>query len=391
MNKKSLILLAGVACILVSIAMMLRHHSARKAAPGPTSQSGSASTGTAKALLFEQASTRAGDVARVTIRKGDQQVDIARSPDGTHWVVASRDGYPAVDDNIRKIVRGVLDAEIIEKKTSDPELFSRLDVQDVSSADAKSSQLTLADASGTAIADLIVGKRQETANWDFNKTGTFVRPAGQNQSYLVRGTFDLPAQQVDWMKRIVTDFAPEVFHTVTIQSPNQPPLTIRKTERSTPGVLIENMPAGREVAQPGQDAQVLSAIANISLDDVRKAEGFDLAGPIVATFTTFDGVVLTARTVKRDNDFWIALIAAYDAKAVVPRTDKDPPVPADNAAQVEQQAKDLQQRLAPWVFKVPEDKGTELTMTMDGLLKPLGEPANLPMPGQSGSSLVPPQ
>src|SRR5580698_3532117 len=62
------------------------------------------------------------------LAKHDTKFVIARRGDG--WVVPDKSDYPARADMVRKALVGVAELEPIEAKTRNPELLSRLDLQD---------------------------------------------------------------------------------------------------------------------------------------------------------------------------------------------------------------------------------------------------------------------
>lgn len=312
------------------------------------------------------ADANAGDVARVKIQQGEKQVEIAR--EGTTWVVASRDGYPALDDRVRELVRRVLDAEALEEKTSNPELYARLGVEDATQSGAKGTLVTLAKADGSKLASLIVGTRQEAANWDSEKAATFVRPADGAKSYLVRSTFNAGLEPVDWMKREVLAFGSDRFWKVTITHPSGESVSIdRATPTAEPSVV--NKPADRELISADKPRQVLEALASVSLDDVRKTDGLDFGQGTTAVYTTFQGMSFTVRTVAADGKTWVNITVSYDKNNAAPLVEGAAAATEETVAAITKEAADLQARLAPWAFQLPDWKVSNLRPLMADMLK----------------------
>jgi hypothetical protein len=389
------------------------------------------------AKLFD--ASRAGEVARLTIEGRGKRVEIVRAtgepaaPSGSPrsarstWTVASKAGYPAQDDRVRELARRVLDLAVVAPKTADPAMYERLDVQDLppeasagepspSHAPTGPILVTLADGSGKAIASVILGKRQDAANFDPAKATTFVRPAGQARSYLIAGSVTASSDPLEWVARSVLDFAPDRFREVIVTHPGASDgadaaqgatsVTIRRKDAASAEYELVGMPPGRELADPSAHQRVLHAMANLTFDDVTNAseivprqaqegmgqDGKGQAGEpqsdawqdaVVATFTTFDGVTLTVRSISREgganatpgatgsNVYWLTVGAAYDPALAIPT----PPTEPDDAekarqAQIRAEIDALQARLAGWAFQAPEWKARQVRTTLGELLKP---------------------
>ena len=94
-------------------------------------------------------------VTSLEIRSRTEEVVLNSA--GDQWTVGSQHDYPSDFQRIKNLILEVADAEIIEPKTSDPERYSRIGVQDLSIDDSAATQLTLKDGEGLTIADLLVG------------------------------------------------------------------------------------------------------------------------------------------------------------------------------------------------------------------------------------------
>lgn len=388
MKTKVLVLLAGGALVLGGLAWML----AEKAAPRP-----GVAESAAGMKLFPEGAARIGETGRVVISKGAEKVELVRDPATNVWGLSGSDGYPAVEDNVRKLVRGVLEAEVIEKKTAVADLYEKIGVDDPAGEKSKGHLVSVYDAQGKALAEVIVGSRFEAANYDQDKAGTFVRPQGQAQSYLVRGTFNLATKPTDWLKRDVLALDATRFWKATLQQPSAADgaggevIHVERASRSEEKFTLAELPAGRELADATIHQRLLHTLANWTLDDVKKAEGFDMGGAVVGTFTTFDGVVYTTRCVKKDGKYWATVGVAYDPAAAAPRGAGDAPLPEDHDAAVRKDVDAVNAKVSGWVYQIAEHKGKELCATLESLLKPLAAPDGQPTaPAGPGSGVMMP-
>jgi len=331
------------------------------------------------------ASANATDISRMTISQGEKKVEIVR--EGTTWLLASRDNYPAIDDRARELVRRVIDAEVIEEKTSNTELYARLGVEDATTPTAKGTLVSLTKADGSTIASLIIGNRQDAANWDSEKAATFVRPADSAKSYLVKGTFITGLEPVEWMKREVLTFSPDRFWKAAILAPATEAVQI---ERATPTATatLTNLPAGRELTDANKPQQVLEALANVTLEDVRKAANLDFSQAAVSTFTTYQGIILTARSTLADGKTWVNFAVAYDKQLAAPLAEGATAPTDETVAVITKEAAELQARLAPWAYQLPDWKVSNIRPLMADMLKPLNAPT--PQSESAPPSALPP-
>ncbi|QLH40283.1 MAG: hypothetical protein HWD60_16950 [Defluviicoccus sp.] len=96
------------------------------------------------------------DVNAVVVRDAQHTLTIHRLDDGS-WGIAELSDYPVQPEKVREVVNGLVQLEKAEAKTANPELYSRLSVEDVSAADAKSKEVILQTAAGQPVSQLIVG------------------------------------------------------------------------------------------------------------------------------------------------------------------------------------------------------------------------------------------
>ena len=105
--------------------------------------------------LFPELLTRINDVTEVkgTSVEGSYTLQLR---DG-RWVVKEKDAYPADTDKVRQLLFGLGQLRRVEPKTSNPELYDQIGVQDVDAKGAVSLQIKLSDAKGKTLAEIIVG------------------------------------------------------------------------------------------------------------------------------------------------------------------------------------------------------------------------------------------
>ncbi|HYF14763.1 MAG TPA: DUF4340 domain-containing protein [Phycisphaerales bacterium] len=381
MNTKTLATLVIVTGVLAAGAYFVT------TTGGPTPPRGADPAGEGRPL-FPDAPARAKDAAKITIQRGEKKVVLARAEGGA-WGLADRGNYPALEDKVRETARGVLDAREIEKKTADPALHGRIGLEDPAQAGATSTLVSIEDGAGKPIAALIIGKRQDAGNYDPAKAATFVRPAGENQTSLVRGTFNIGVEPVDWIRRDVLTLDAARFARVEVARPGGEAYSVSRKSRLEESYVLEPMPAGRELVDTQAHARVLHAPTSINIDDARlRSDIFtEDAGSSASTYTTFDGLVFAARSVQKDGGWWVNVTCAFDPAKI---TDQPAPDEAKQEA-LKKEASEIDARLAPWAFKVSEYTGKNFAPAVETLLKPAAPvPEHPAQPSPTEGPFAPP-
>src|SRR5262245_8017475 len=301
------------------------------------------------APLFADLLPHANDVATVTIESAAGKMTVTRKNAG--WSLSEKDGYPVAADKVRKLVAGLADLRLLEAKTDHPDRLARLEVEDVTAKDAKSKQVTLADAAGKPLAALIVGKQNGT--FDLNGLrGLYVRKPGDPQSWLAEGGIEMPAAAVDLVDRNIVDVPPDTIQRVHFEPAGAPALNVSKADKASPDFALDPVPGGR-TADPEAVKRLAQAFAAVTLDDVRADKNTDKAvkaGAVEAV--TFDGLTLKAELLTLDGGTWLRLHA--DANG--------------NEAAIAE-AKTINERAAGWLFKLPQFKAVLLQPRIDDYLK----------------------
>jgi len=107
--------------------------------------------------LFPELLEEINDVRAILVTTREGAFTIERGE--TAWVVNEKT-YPAAADQIQRVLVGVAQLRTVEAKTRNPELYSKLQLEDVSEPEAKSVWLQLRGPDEKTLASLIVGKQR---------------------------------------------------------------------------------------------------------------------------------------------------------------------------------------------------------------------------------------
>lgn len=383
MSTRTILLAAIAAALLMVAGYVASDRSASRSAPPEVTGS----------ELFPGLYDRMNEVRSVQVRGTDS--DMSFELRGDAWVSVDRDGYPIQDDNLRALLVGLAELELVEAKTRNAANFDQLGVQPVGGspeAESQSSEVTLLDGEGGTVAALIVGKPRSGG-----RGNTFYarRPA-EDQAWLVEGKRPaLPTTPDAWLDKQVVRIDRNDVAAARIQHADGEVLTISK-ETPDANFKPHELPEGRELSYDSVAGTVAGALQFVNFEDVIAAPDFEAPGDpeAVTSLWTRDGLRVTVELWDLDGKPHARLAAAYDLEGT-PELAVAGPLPAPDELEegearaeatprpreeVEAEAADLNARFERWVYVLPTYTRTNLTKRIDSLLKPLPEPEEEALP-----------
>jgi len=374
MTSRRLLILAVVAIVAIGAGVWL---AGRQGSTGSSAGSGA---------LYPELKEQLNSVTAVNLYKaGDARV-VQLKKQGESWTVVERDNYPADDSKVRKLLVEIADAKVYEQKTSNPEEYPKLGVEDTTGKSATSLRVELVGAPKPV--NLIVGKQGVGAR------SNYVRRAGEPQSWLVNATIDTSSTPEAWLRKDIIDVSADRMQSATIETKGAKPYTAAKATRADANFNVEGLPKGKSLSAPTAANSVATALSSLSLADVRAASAFQSTPPAAhATFRTFDGLIVDVNGWVQDQKHYIALRPSFDAAqaerfkiAAAPAEEKkdekkpedkkgesaaaskpaEPPKPA--APNVAEDAKKAAAKLTGWVYEIPDYKYEALFKPVDQLL-----------------------
>lgn len=307
--------------------------------------------------LLPEFKSRANDVMRVVISWPVDEEEITIRRAGDSWVVAARDDYPADVGKLRQLMIALADARIVEEKTSDPEQYEKLGVDDP--ADGGDGPRILADGAGFSY-EVILG---DAARRDFR----YARIPDQSTSYLIDRNPDVPESVGDWLLPEVIDISSERVRRVSISHADGDNIVIEKSAEDLTDFAVLGIPAGRELSYATVGNGVAGALSNLELEDVRARDATTTDTRVV--YETWDGLEITADVSVADDTTWVAF--AVVAVPVEPAADAADGGENQDSSRpsAASQAEELNARLSGWQYQLPDYKKNLLIRRWDDILK----------------------
>ena len=299
---RSLLLLAGVTLAALIAALVLETQTGDSAIPGEGE------------LVFPDLLSRVDEVRRVRALSGGETFSLVH--DGERWTMPERDGYGAVADKIHKLVVGAAGLERREPKTSDPARYSRLGLDDPAEPGSGSIRFTFEDDAAQVLADFIIGNR-ESSRIDLSLSEFYLREPEEAQSWLVEGKLSVSRDPVEWLEREVLRIEEARVRTVRVRQADGGRLDVSRSRPDDEDYSLDNAPPGHEVESRWRVNDIGRGLANLRLEDVRRAAGeIDTGSGFSAELLTFDGLGVHVRTWRESDESWLRIRASFDEEAV---------------------------------------------------------------------------
>jgi len=375
MQRRILMPLGVVAVIAVGLAGW---QIARK--PTPAADFGS------ETPLYPELIGKLDDATRVELSEAGKKVVAIKATTG-FWGVEAKSNYAADRDLVKNVLVGLARAVSVEPRTDNPDLYARIGVEDPSAPDAKSKRLTVTDAKGGVLADLIIGK-QDFQTASAREESWYARRAGEKRSWLIRTPMgSLGADPVKWIDRSLPKLERERVASIEIKGTDGGLVRLSRVDPANEEFAASGLPQGAKVRKSAV-TEATGAINLFSIDDVAKLDPAKFAGGTQAVYRSFDGVVLTVRQVREGDNRRLAFSAGWDADTAKAFADSKAPklLPLVEA---EGQVKDWNARYADWSFVVPESMGDVFARTAVDFIEKPAQPGSQPMPEGEEAPPVP--
>lgn len=276
MNRRTLAVVA-IITVVALIAAVCTHRS-QKADSDVTSSAG---------LLLPQLASHLNEVSEIKLSTAGKK-EIATFKRGDKgWLVANRYDYPADAGKLRAFVLQLSDARTIEAKTKNAELYSKLGVEDVTAPNAGGVLIELDGLPQTT--SVVIGNVNGGGGG-----GTFVRRMGDEQSWLIAGTFTVERNTSDWIAKEIADIPSSRIHDVLIEKDGKT-LHVSKPAGSDGNFVIEELPKGRKPTTEFAANGLAATLSGLRVDDVTAAAQMPApADAIKAQYLTTNGVRVDA-------------------------------------------------------------------------------------------------
>ena len=275
MNNRLIIVLALVTALVAGAAVL----SVRKRSEQPAASVGV--PGVPGAVMFPALAAGVNEAARVEVNSSDGTFTLTRTDAG--WGLQAKGGYPVDFEQVKALVLGLMELEVVEEKTSNPKYYAKLGVEDVGPG-AASKRVTVSDAAGTVLADVIVGNARASRAQGAGSGSLYVREHGASASFEVTGSLAVNGQPSSWLDKEVIKLDKQRVRQVEIRHPGGEVLTVARADVADAHFTAQGLPEERELMWEGVADGIGGGLGWVTLEDV---------GPDLVNFKEHDVTTTT--------------------------------------------------------------------------------------------------
>lgn len=313
------------------------------------------------------------DVTTVVGVGGGETFTLVR--DGGRWLVSEKYDFPADQSKARQLVLGTARLVRIESKTSNPDLYEKIGLDDVNAEDGNAVQYSFKNASGDTLAEIIIGNSR-LGRADPQTNEYFVREPAMAQTWLVQGKLPDAIGVIEWLDSSVLKIDRERVRQVKVRHPDGAVVIVTKKKPSQITFDLLDIPDGAELESKYLISDLGRSLASLDMEDVIPAsQGSVPDDGLEVEMITFDGLRVTLRSVKDGERTLARLQADFDESLVSPEFlpggeqsegESDLLVGADI---VREDVTRLNGEWQKWIYVLPEYRANYMSVRKEEMIK----------------------
>jgi hypothetical protein len=313
------------------------------------------------------------DVTTVVGVGGGETFTLVRG--GGRWLVSEKYDFPADQSKARQLVLGTARLVRIESKTSNPDLYEKIGLDDVNAEDGNAVQYSFKNASGDTLAEIIIGNSR-LGRADPQTNEYFVREPAMAQTWLVQGKLPDAIGVIEWLDSSVLKIDRERVRQVKVRHPDGAVVIVTKKKPSQITFDLLDIPDGAELESKYLISDLGRSLASLDMEDVIPAsQGSVPDDGLEVEMITFDGLRVTLRSVKDGERTLARLQADFDESLVSPEFlpggeqsegESDLLVGADI---VREDVTRLNGEWQKWIYVLPEYRANYMSVRKEEMIK----------------------
>ncbi len=361
MSMKRLLLAVAAVTILYGAYQLSREHS-------PT-------TVVSRQLLYGDFLNTLNDARTIKVEDFESSATMIRA--NAQWSIAERDGFAAKAGNIKRLLVQLGSLKILEEKTSKPENYGELGVEDLSTPEATSKLISVKDSDDNDMVSLLVGKgRIAKGNAD---RAYYVRKTNAAQALLVNGEISAETDPNSWLDPRIANIPIARVKKMLVKPASGDPIEIVKNSRDDRFFTLQNIPPGYEITSQASVSSLGGILGSLDFEDViRRHQLTDATATATAVLETFDGLNVNMNVIPHDERAFVTFGFSYDENTVTATaspTESDDATGADDDEEIDvaAQATELSTKTEQWAYVIPQYKMRLLEKTFSDFIKPVEE------------------
>lgn len=303
-------------------------------------------------------------ITTIKIDRGNDDV-LTMNKVNDDWLLEEMDGYYADSKKAQDLLIGFRTFQTLEEKTSNPEFYARLGLQDPDGSSDENGRVILSKEDGTELANVIFGNQ---AMGPVGTTQRYVRLNVGPETYLVRTPVDISGSKNYWINSDILNIEPANIAGITIDRWDNEMLAIDKPTTDTVDWQVSDIPLGREITNQNNVNSVGRALQNMSFENVKSRTA--LANDTLTSETLFiadlyNGMSIEATLQVEENTtpavWWTTLDISYDERI------RSETMANKTPEEVKAEADELSKKTGNWAYQLPSWKIQTMTKTVNDL------------------------
>ncbi len=308
--------------------------------------------------VFPDVAPNLNRASEIRVRTADGTFTVRRAANG--WAIAELNNYPVLFEKVKTALVDLSRLKFLEAKTSDPERYARLEVEDVTAKDAKSTHVQVTDDDDKVLAAAIIGRRNERL-FGPGRGGTYLRLKDDPRTWLAEGAVRIGTRMEDWIPRRIVDLDSDAVKRMDITEPGGKKFWVQRDAPKDKDFKLGELPEGKPQRGQWETNQMPKALEDLSLDAVKLAGEVKFPGPAYVTeFTTFDGLVIRSEAALVGKEYWGRFSASAEGAG------------GTVAGVLRKRAAAINARTRGYVYKLPESVGKRLVCKLANMLEGAG-------------------
>lgn len=305
------------------------------------------------ALLLPDLLQKPDQISKIVLQDNRQTLTLQKKDDV--WMAIERNNYPILSSRVQELLQSLANLRIVEPKTTNPEFYKQLDVGDVRSEDSQALLISVQDVYNDHLANLYIGKREGVRLGEEYQEHIFVRKAGDNQAWLVRGTIPYANDISDWTEQPLLSLVEgDQIKRVEIKHGNNK-IVIAKDAKEQEDFILETVhPVQGKVLDLDAVNTVPFELAELEFTDVVPITNVDWSQGLVATVETFPGITLTVNVAKDNQRVLAKVVASTSAHA---------------SEELQKSVASFNQSKQGWLYQVEPEIFKELSLSSEDFYK----------------------
>ena len=304
---------------------------------------------------FDKLANTLNAAAEIDIVSIEARFTIVKTADG--WGMKDRASYPVHFDKVKGALVALSELKLLEAKTSDPERYERLQVEEPEKKDSNAVRFAVRDAEGAVLASGVIGKPNPSLFGE-SGGGTYLRRGEEAQSWLAQGEVQLGRTLNDWLVRDIVNLQAEDVRRAVIRQPGGAEVVVRKDKKDDKTFAVDGVPEGRKLKDKDEGKSLAGGLWRLTFEDVKPAK--DVAFPErfnVAEYETFDGLKVRVEMTMVEDDVWGRFQASAEAAT------------GEKAAETKKKADEINARAKGWIYRLSPGEGERLTTKIEDILE----------------------